>query len=130
MPQLVKGGKWVFGWVVVGDHKSIQIPPHAYEEYGFCEGETVVFTKTSKTSGGFGIARKETFNNSILKTTRLLTTAVMEKGGRIRLDPQLNALPGDRFLAVRGSYLALSFLKQGPIINEAEKHRELEVFLP
>ena len=130
MPQLAKGGKWVFGWVFVGDHKSIQIPPYAYEEYGFCEGETVVFTKTSKTSGGFGIARKEIFDNSILKSTRFLATAVIEKSGRIRLNPQMNALPGDRYLAVRGSYLALSFLKQGPIISEAEKHQELEIFLP
>ena len=35
MPQLVKGGKWVFGWIVVGRLKKIRIPPEAYNEYGF-----------------------------------------------------------------------------------------------
>jgi len=27
MPQLVKGRKWVFGWVVVGQQGEVRIPP-------------------------------------------------------------------------------------------------------
>lgn len=33
MPQLVKGGKHVFGWSRVGDTGRIIIPPEAMEEY-------------------------------------------------------------------------------------------------
>jgi len=35
MPQLVKGGKWVFGWTVVSSAGEVRIPPEAYAEYGF-----------------------------------------------------------------------------------------------
>ena len=35
MSQLGKGGKWVFGWVVVRAGKKITVPPEAYSEYGF-----------------------------------------------------------------------------------------------
>jgi hypothetical protein len=27
MPRLVKGGKWVYGWVVVGPGLTLPIPP-------------------------------------------------------------------------------------------------------
>ncbi len=127
MPQLAKGGKWVFGWVIVGKDGRIQIPNDAYEEYGFREGEEVIFTRTSKTSGGFGIARKEIFDQSKLGTTHHLASTIMETDREVILHPQLDASPGDKLLAVRGSYLSLSFLKHGPIIDEAEKHPELEV---
>ena len=43
MPQITKGGKWVFGWVVVGQNRQIVIPPEAYAEYGFQPGEAVIF---------------------------------------------------------------------------------------
>ena len=33
MPQLVKGGKYIFGWSKVGKEGKIKIPPEAYEEY-------------------------------------------------------------------------------------------------
>jgi hypothetical protein len=53
MPQLTKGGKWVFGWCVVGLDGEIQIPPEAYIEYGFQPDETVVITLGSRHSGGY-----------------------------------------------------------------------------
>jgi hypothetical protein len=34
MPQLVKGGKWCFGWTVVPPAKRLFIPPDAWDEYG------------------------------------------------------------------------------------------------
>jgi hypothetical protein len=42
MPQLEKGGKWVFGWVVVRPGSKITVPPEAYLEYGFQAGEEIV----------------------------------------------------------------------------------------
>jgi hypothetical protein len=35
MPQLSKGGKWVFGWAIVGPDRNVLIPTQAYQEYGF-----------------------------------------------------------------------------------------------
>jgi len=77
MPQLVKGRKWGFGWVVVGQQGEVRIPPETYSEY------------------------------------RPKTLAIQ---------------PGERLLAVRGSGLALGFLQQGPMYEEALLHPEIEVF--
>jgi len=53
MPQLVKGGKWVFGWVIVGGHREITIPPESYTEYGFQAGKPVFFLRGSGLALGF-----------------------------------------------------------------------------
>ncbi|MFZ5916492.1 MAG: hypothetical protein ACOYZ7_06145 [Chloroflexota bacterium] len=39
MPQLVKGGKWVYGWVVVGPEWELTVPPEAWAAYGFQVGD-------------------------------------------------------------------------------------------
>ena len=59
MPQMNKGGKWVFGWCVVGTNREIQIPPEAYAEYGFQSEELVIFLHGSRRSGGFSVGRLE-----------------------------------------------------------------------
>jgi hypothetical protein len=51
MPQLVKGGKWVFGWVAVGLKGELMIPPEAWREYGFRIGDEVTFLPGSRSSG-------------------------------------------------------------------------------
>lgn len=35
MPQLVKGGKYIFGWAVVQNDGRIKIPDEAFTEYDF-----------------------------------------------------------------------------------------------
>jgi hypothetical protein len=52
MPQLEKGSKWVFGWVVVQAGIKITVPLEAYREYGFQGGEEIVFTRGSRSSAG------------------------------------------------------------------------------
>ena len=156
MPQLVKGGKWVFGWSVVGDECNIRIPEEARIEYGFQPGEKVIIMSGSHTSGGFIISRK-----SVLSETRLydvlaanpdltsfrtregqpvtsgkrkLCWTTVLKAGQIFLPAatlkEYGVQPGDRLLAGRGSYAGLAMLLKGPIIAEALKHPELEVFQP
>ncbi len=52
MPRLVKGAKWVYGWVVVGPEGEITIPPDAWREYGFQSGGEAIFVPSSRRSGG------------------------------------------------------------------------------
>jgi len=33
MPQISKGGKYIFGWVQIREHGEITFPPQAIEEY-------------------------------------------------------------------------------------------------
>jgi len=50
MPQLVKGGKYTFGWSRVGDTGRIVIPAEAVEEYRLKESEKLILVPGSKTS--------------------------------------------------------------------------------
>jgi len=129
MPQLAKGGKWVFGWVVVGPRREIRIPPDAFAEYGFQAGEPVIFLSGSRTSRGFSIGRKARVSEAKIPLERkAIDRGTVGEGGRITLPPGTGVLPGERLLAARGSGLALGFIRQGPIFEEALKHSEIEIF--
>jgi hypothetical protein len=127
MPQIAKGGKWVFGWCVVGAASEIQIPPAAYAEYGFQPGETVIVTRGSQRSGGFGLGRQARLADSPLQS-RFLGQVTIGINRRVALPPETGVKPGDCLLAVRGSGLALGFVQRGPIYEEALKHPEVEAF--
>jgi len=129
MPQLVKGGKWVFGWTVVGPAGEVRIPPEAYGEYGFKVGEQIVFLSGSRASGGFGLARREKLTGSRAPLMRRsVGEGVVGKGGRVIFPAECDLQPGERLLVGRGSGLALGFIPRGPIYEEALKHPEIEVF--
>jgi hypothetical protein len=129
MPQLTKGGKWVYGWCFVGPKNEVQIPPEACIEYSFQPGDTVSITFGSRRSGGFGIAKPEKLANSHIKT-RLMGQAKISPGYRVMLPSETGIQPDMRLLVVRGSWLALGFAQRGPIIDEAQIHPEIQVFLP
>jgi len=128
MPQLVKGGKWVFGWVIVSPGSEVLIPPAAFAEYSFQPGETVLITRGSRRSGGVGIGRLEKLEASILQS-RFIGRSTIGVGGQVALPTRAGMLPGECLLAVRGSGLALSLVHHGPIFEEALKHPEIEIFL-
>ena len=133
MPRLVKGGKWVYGWVVISAERKMPIPPEAWPEYGFRAGDQVLFLRGSRRSGGFGITTPERIadacgqleSDALIRGTRVLGQARLDRDGSVTLPPAIEAGPGDRLLAVRGSRLALGFVAQGPIYEEAARHPEL-----
>lgn len=129
MPQLVKGGKWVFGWVMVGSRMEVQIPPDAFEEYGFKTGDKVFLLRGSRSSGGFGIGRAEKLSKARVPLQRSSFASVtVGKGGEVVLPVQAGVRPGDRLLSVRGSGMALGFIQYGPIYEEALIHPEIETW--
>lgn len=153
MPQLVKGGKHVFGWSRVGDTGRITIPPQALEEYGLRESGRLVLVPGSRTSGGFGLGSEASLKESVLGQAADLLTGpggldvsegeVVEQSGKpycwVALRNGAIALPprtlcrcgirtGDRLLVIRGSGLTIGFAVRGPIVEEAKRHPELEVF--
>ena len=127
MPQLAKGGKWVFGWVVVGPNGEMRIPPDAYAEYGFQPGENVFFMKGSRRSGGFGLG-KATVLSAAPILPRKLAQGTVSVAETVSLPPAVEIRPVERLLVVRGSGLALGFLQRGPVYEAAVKHSELETF--
>jgi hypothetical protein len=132
MPQLVKGGKWAYGWVVVGPKGELIIPPEAWREYKFQAGEETVFTPGSRRSGGFGLSTpklmaviSERFEGGEFRT---LGRGRFDEERKTMVPSEVGVKSGDRLLAVRGSRYGLGFVAQGPIYEEALKHPNLEIF--
>ena len=155
MPQLVKGGKHTFGWSRVGDTGRITIPPEALEEYRLKESERLILVPASQMSGGFGLGSQESVKRSPLGAVadihpglgefRVSEGEVVEykgkpycwvelRNGGVVVPPgtleKYGVRIGDKLLVIRGSGLAIGFAVRGPIVEEAKKHRELEVFEP
>lgn len=58
MPQMNRGGKFIFGGSVIGRDGLVQLPPQAVEEYSIAaEGRVYLFTG-SRSTGGFWIGRR------------------------------------------------------------------------
>jgi len=131
VPQLAKGGKWVFGWAIVGQQRELRIPPQAWEEYGFQVGEEAILLRGSRTSGGFGVSTPRLLARAkVPLQSRVLARGVIAADGRLVLPPEAGMRPGQRLLVVRGSGRALGFLARGPIYELALEHPELEAFSP
>ena len=132
MPRLVKGGKWAYGWVVVGREGEVTVPPEAWREFGFQDEVEALFMPGSRRSGGFGISTPKLMAEVAERMggnrLRLLGRGQFIEGGRVTAPPELGLQPGARLLAVHGSRFGLGFVAQGPIYGEALKHPELENF--
>jgi bifunctional DNA-binding transcriptional regulator/antitoxin component of YhaV-PrlF toxin-antitoxin module len=155
MPQLVKGGKHAYGWSYVGDTGRIILPPEAMEDYRLKGSERLIVVPDSQTSGGFGLAPQKLMEGSPLgnvmddhpelKEFRIAEGEVIVNKGKaycwVQLQHSSIKIPprtlehygikiGDQLLVIRGSGLAIGFAVRGPILEEALKHDELEVFGP
>ncbi|MEJ2209966.1 MAG: hypothetical protein P8129_13120 [Anaerolineae bacterium] len=131
MPQLVKGGKWVFGWAIVGPGRVVIIPPQAWDEYGFQVSDEVTFIAGSRRSGGFGLSHERLLRDTALVLgARALARGRIEQRGQVTVPAAVGVQAGDRLLVVRGSGRALGFLTRGPIYEEALRHPELRSFGP
>lgn len=155
MPQLVKGGKYVFGWSRVGGTGRIVIPPEAFEEYRLEESGRMIMMPGSRSSGGFALGSVRALGGTVLglvleacpELGRFLTPEgdvtehkgkpyawVDLHGGGVTVPAATLARygisTGDSLAVVRGSGLGVSFLVRGRIVEEAREHSELEVFEP
>lgn len=129
MPQLVKGGKWVFGWSVASAGREVAIPPAAWDEYGFRIGDEVIFIAGSRRSGGFGLSHERLVaGTQVPLAMRAVARGQVSALGVVTVPIEVGVQPGDRLLVVRGSGRALGFIAQGPIYDEALRHTGLECF--
>jgi len=154
MPQLSKGGKYVFGWSKIREDGGVLIPDEALQEYHLEPGEKVILISGSKTTGGFLVAKKSMIEGSelsdVLVKNPTLAHFQMEEGKTIRYKGRLygwaklhdsgliilpaSALgtfdlrPGDCLLSIRGSNLAFVLGAKGPIIESASQHPDITVF--
>jgi hypothetical protein len=155
MPQLGKGGKFVYGKSLIQVNFFIQLPPQAVREYDItAEGKVYLFTG-SKSTGGFCVTRKGLLLPSkignILKDTPLLQDYKIPEGsftpykgryycwlaisleGQIILPEQaavfLQLKEGMELLSIRSSNIAFTMGAKGPLLEMADNYQgDIEVF--
>lgn len=153
MPQLNKGGKFVFGFSVVRDDLTIHIPPQVLSEYNATQdGKVIIFTG-SKITGGFCVTTYSLLSSSklkhILEDCPALRDGLLSAGefiqykgrkyaglgidsnGVIKL-PQstlevLELQSGMELLSIRSSDIAFTMGAKGPLLEKAHNfHGEIE----
>lgn len=149
MPQMNKGGKYIFGKSIIREDNSIQIPTQAINEYHITdEGRVYLFTG-SKITGGFCVTRKGLLQTSklshILDDTPGLKNYTAKQGefikykgryycwidisskGSIQLTAEmmefLDIKPDMQLLSIRSSDIAFTMGAKGPLIRKAENYK-------
>ena len=144
MPQMNKGGKFIFGKSLIRDDLTIYLPTQALTEYNAtAEGKVYLFTG-SKVTGGFCVTRKGLLEPSKLghiladnpalqnyQTTegefiKYKGRVNISKNGIIQLNPQildfLNLKMGMELLSIRSSDIAFTMGATGPLLEKADNY--------
>ena len=154
MPQISKGGKYIFGWSKIRKNGGVLIPDEAVQEYRLGPREKVILVSGSKASGGFVVAKKVLLEHSeisnVLEKNPDLAQFQMDEGEVVKFKGRLycwvglrgkglivlpahtreafNVKSGDALLSIRGSNIAFVMGVKGPIIEKAREHLEIDVY--
>ena len=148
MPQMNKGGKFIFGKSLIRDDMTIHLPTQALTEYNAtAEGKIYLFTGSNVT-GGFCVTRKGLLEPSKLKhiltdnpTLQNYQTVEGEfikykgcsycwvnisENGIIQLNQQtldfLNLKIRMKLLSIRSSDIAFTMGATGPLLERADNY--------
>ena len=154
MPQISKGGKYIFGWVQIREHGEITFPAQAIEEYKLQKERYIYIVSGSKQTGGFCVMSEPLLSrsklNHILKENPDLADRSLKEGelisykGRkyglltlknngVHLSPSLmqtlDIKVGDKLLAIRSSDIAFTLGAKGALIQKAYEYKgEIAIF--
>lgn len=148
MPQMNKGGKFIFGKSLVREDLTIHLPTQALMEYNATtEGKVYLFTG-SKITGGFCVTRKgllapsklghiltdnpalqnyQTAEGEFIKYKgRSYCWVNISENGIIQLNQQildfLNLRIGMELLSIRSSNIAFTMGATGPLLERAANY--------
>ena len=155
MPQMNKGGKFIFGKSLIRDNLTIHLPTQALTEYNAtAEGKVYLFTG-SKVTGGFCVTRKGllepsklghilTDNPTLLNYQTAEGEFVKYKGrsycwvnisenGIIQLNQQildfLNLKIRMGLLSIRSSDIAFTMGATGPLLERVDNYEgEIKIY--
>lgn len=148
MPQLNKGGKFVFGLSVIGDQNEMQIPEQAIREYNITKDDKIIIFTGANATGGFCITSHVLLSNSKLKHIlddcpalagyelqegsflrykgRGYTWLAISPSGVIRLPEHtmkyLNLSVGDALMSIRSSDIAFTMGARGPLMDKVHSY--------
>lgn len=148
MPQMNKGGKFIFGKSLIREDLTVHLPPQALSEYNATmEGKVYLFTG-SKITGGFCVTKRGLLKPSklghILTDNQALQNYQTAEGefikykgrsycwvsisgtGVIQLNQKmvdfLNLEIGMELLSIRSSDIAFTMGAKGPLLEKAENY--------
>lgn len=148
MPQMNKGGKFIFGKSLIRDDLTIHLPTQALAEYkAAAEGKAYLFTG-SKVTGGFCVTRRRLLepsklghiltDNPALQNYRTVEGEFIKYKGRsycwisisedgvLQLTPQmmhfLKLEIGMELLSIRSSDIAFTMGAAGPLLEKARNY--------
>ena len=152
MPQMNKGGKFIFGKSLIREDGVLQFPEQAIQEYDItAEGRIYLITGSKKT-GGFCVTRKgllalsklghilSELNDYSVKQGEFIKykgrsyswVEISDDGKIVLTDEMLSFLKiksGMKLLSVRSSDIAFTMGAYGTLIEESMKHEdEISVF--
>lgn len=155
MPQMNKGGKFIFGKSLIRDNGVIQIPEQAMREYSIVSEGKVYLLTGSKSTGGFCVTRKGLLEPSklghILYDNPGLRDYTASRGdfikykgrsyawveispdGKIVLSDEMMSFlkldAGMKLLSIRSSDIAFTMGAYGRLMDESMKHEnEIPVY--
>ena len=155
MPQMNKGGKFIFGKSLIKEGGVIQFPEQAVKEYDIASEGKIYLITGSKKTGGFCVTRKGLLGPSklghILNDNPQLRDYASKEGefikykgraytwvkisaeGKISLSNEIMQylkLEKDmKLLSIRSSDIAFTMGAFGPLIEESFKHEsEIQVY--
>jgi len=154
MPQMSKGGKYIFGWSIIRENGKLILPPSAVDEYKL-QGENFVYIVSgSKQTGGFCVMPEPLLAQSklqhILKENQSLADRSLKEGelisykgrkyswlilknGAVHLSEsfmrKLGIKIGDKLLTIRSSDIAFTLGVRGSLIQKAREYTgEIGIF--
>jgi len=148
MPQITKGGRFVFGRSRIRNDLSVRFPPQAVDEYKITADQKIYLMTGSKSTGGFCVTRMgllapsklrmiltenpELFDYSIAPGDfvrykgRSYCWLPIEEDGVIRLTPEmmsfLDLRVGMRLLSIRSSDIAFTMGAKGRLPEAADSY--------
>lgn len=149
MPQMNKGGKFIFGKSIIRPDGNVQLPTQAINEYNIVKEGKVYLLTGSKVTGGFCITRKglllpsklgHVLNDVIqlLNYTSKSGEFIKYKGrfyswidisetGQINLTKEmmefLSIKSGMQLLSIRSSDIAFTMGAKGPLLEKAKIYK-------
>ena len=155
MPQMNKGGKFIFGKSTIRLDGTIQFPTQAMEEYKITNDDKIYLFTGSKRTGGFCVTTKKLLYPSklghILQETPSLLEYTTNSGefvkykgrwycwvnispdGKIKLTEEmmkfLDLQIGMELLSIRSSDIAFTMGAKGPLLEKSLNYKgEIPIF--
>ena len=148
MPQLNKGGKFVFGLSLIHNDLTVQFPTQALEEYQVLNDDKIIIFTGSKVTGGFCVTtypllstsklshilhecpqlKKQSIPQGTLVTYkgRKYAWLPLKRNGSIQftsqLLEQLDLDVGNELLCIRSSDIAFTMGAKGPLLEKAHDY--------